>query len=241
MPTRGPSPARTSPLPLQTPSESPPPPRLTGTERTAIEHAVEVEAFSRTVTAQFRSFAQVERRRRKLRGGLQIGAGALLLGIGTANFFIKRGTTAQGSGLGILGTGAVSVAGGIYGVVVPGPAETFVNSELFEHGSQDGWTVEMLDAITRETRAKARQARRRRRVLGGLLVGGGSAAAVTITTLLGLELAKSEPDGVIASSYAQGIGTSVGVIVSGIVSLAAPTIIEVLADNIRARRGAAGR
>lgn len=203
------------------------------TGRVAVAHAAEVAAFSHTVTAQFRSFAQVERQRRRLRGGLQVGAGVLLLAIGTTNFFVKRGTTAEGSGLGILGTGAVSLGGGIYGLVAKGPAETFVLSEAFRHGAREGWSAQMLQEIRMETDIKAAKARKQRRILGSLLVAGGGAGAITISTLLGLELSQPTPDGVRASSYAQGLATSVGVIVSGIVSLASPTIIEVVAHNIR--------
>ncbi len=206
------------------PTVEPPPPVQPGPD-----------VFSQTVTIQFRSFADVERRRRRVRGAVRIGAGVALIAIGTTNFFVKRGTTAEGAGLGILGTGAVSIGGGIYGLAVPGPAEVFVQSEIFRHGAQEGWTPAMFDAIRRDTHREAARARKRRRIVGSVLVSGGGAAAITISTLLGLELSKPQPDGVRASSYAQGLATSVGVIVSGIVSLATPTIIEAVAANLRAR------
>lgn len=193
-------------------------------------------AYSRTVTSQFRSFAYVERRQRRVSGALRIGAGSLLVGIGIANAVVKQGTTAQGSGLGIFGAGAVAIAGGTYALVVPGPAETFIRTDLFNHGAVDGWTPEMLAAVSLQTEAQARKARRRRRIVGTTLVVGGTGAAATISTLLGLELNRAEPDGALTSSYAQGIATSVGVIVSGITQLVVPTIIEVLARDLRRHR-----
>lgn len=202
----------------------------------AVRSQREALAYSQTVTSQFRSFAYVERRQRRVSGALRIGAGALLVGVGITNALVKRGTTAQGSGLGIFGTGAVAVAGGVYSLAVPGPAETFVNTELFNHGAVDGWTPEMLDSVVVQTERQAARSRKRRRILGTLLVAGGTGAAGTISTLLGLELAKETPDGALTSSYAQGIATSVGVVVSGITQLVVPTVIEVLADDLRRRR-----
>lgn len=211
-------------------AELPPPPTLVAPRDDA------AVAYSRTVTSQFRSFAYVERRQRKVSGALRIGAGSLLVGVGIANAVVKRGTTAQGSGLGIFGAGAVAIAGGAYSLAVPGPAEAFVRTELFDHGAVDGWTKEMLGAVYVQTEAQAKKARRRRRILGTMLVVGGTGAAGTISTLLGLELNQEEPDGALTSSYAQGIATSVGVIVSGITQLVVPTIIEVLARDLRRNR-----
>lgn len=202
----------------------------------ALRHDDETRAYSRTVTAQFRSFAYVERRQRKVSGALRIGAGVVLIGVGAVNAVVKRGTTAQGSGLGIFGAGSVAVAGGVYALAVPGPAEAFVRTELFNHGAVEGWTREMLGSVAAQTERQAARAQKRRRVLGTMLVVGGTAAAATISTLLGRELNRESPDGALTSSYAQGIATSVGVIVSGITQLVVPTVIEVLARDLRRRR-----
>ena len=219
-------------LAATTPTEVPavPPPEAT------VPRPADVMAYSDTVTAQFRSFAYVERRNRRVKGALSIGAGVLLIGVGITNAVIKQGTTAQGSGLGVFGTGAVAVAGGTYGLIVPGPAEAFTRTELFDHGSVDGWTPEMLDSVASQTYQQAMHARRRRRVVGTLLVVGGTGTAATISTLLGVELAKDEPDGALTSSYAQGIATSTSVIVAGVTKLVVRSVIEVLADDLHRRR-----
>ncbi|MEM6291121.1 MAG: hypothetical protein AAGA54_07640 [Myxococcota bacterium] len=215
-----------------TPTDAPTPPP----PEAALPRRAEVMAYSDTVTAQFRSFAYVERRTRRVKGALGIGAGALLIGIGITNAVVKQGTTAQGSGLGVFGTGAVAIAGGTYGLIVPGPAESFTRTALFDHGSVDGWTPEMLDDVVTQTYQQAMRARRRRRAVGTLLVIGGTGAAATISTLLGLELAKNEPDGALTSSYAQGIATSTGVVVAGVTQLVVRSVIEVLADDLHRRR-----
>ncbi|MEM6989438.1 MAG: hypothetical protein AAF721_03040 [Myxococcota bacterium] len=211
----------------------PQPVRDLASDRASLEHAHAIEMYSATVSAQFRSFAEVERRRRRLRGALRIGAGALLLGTGVTNFLVKRGTPAEGSGMGILVTGALSLGGGIYSLAVKGPAQSFVESRVFARGERDGWTMEMLEAVQREAQEKAAKSRRLRLAVGSALVAGGAAGAITTSTLLGLELTGPQPDAVRASTYSQGLASSVGLVVAGIVSLAVPTIIEVVAEELR--------
>jgi len=200
--------------------------------REALAAADQLALRGTLLTREFDSFAHAESARRKLLGGLSVGTGVLFVGAGLASLLVTRGTTAQGAGTSTIALGATTLITGVAGLARRGPLESLTASSAYRATVRKGWDPATLQALMAETRRRAIRERRSRRAKGGAWLALGSAAAIFSSVFLGLELSKTAPNGVRTANFGQMGGVSFGMIVSGVVGLARPSTIEVLARGL---------